>query len=67
VWEVTDPTITNLHTTFIVSHHQVRVPEKLPASREGTVAWKFVDEYLTDACTFRTYNRKLFETLKLLS
>jgi 8-oxo-dGTP pyrophosphatase MutT (NUDIX family) len=63
-----DPEITNyLNTTFIVAHSKVVLPDPLPSSREGTVMWKFLDEYLTDSCTFREYNRKLFEHLHLLS
>ncbi len=54
---------TRFTTTFLTYHG--RVPEEMFVTREGTVAWKTPHHLVGSGCTYRDYNRKLFEHLRL--
>lgn len=56
---------TRLTTTFLATVFGLPPDPELPHTREGQVAWKFPYELCTSTATYRAYNRRLFEQLRI--
>lgn len=54
---------TRLTTTYLAT--DAAVPDKMFVTREGTVAWKTPWHLIAETCTYRDYNIKMFEHLRL--
>lgn len=55
------------NSTYMLRHPANIAGSDLPTGREGTVAWKPVQDLLRETCSFQEHNRGLFLKMGLIS